>query len=651
MTTIEAMKMLQDTLSIATKAYDEGHPIMSDKEWDDKYFELKKMELEHGFTLPFSPTQVIEYKVVNQLEKVEHNHPMLSLAKTKDVNEVKKFIGDNDYLAMCKMDGLTLSLRYDNGKLVSAETRGNGKVGEDVLHNALVIPSIPKFISYIGELVIDGEIICKYDDFEEFNNEYKNPRNFAAGSIRLLDPNECRKRKLTFVAWDVIKGLNNLSTLIDKLIMLRNEFGFTIVPFTDFEDIDQCIENLNKCARALAYPIDGIVFKFNNIEYGKSLGATAHHFNNAIAYKFYDETYPTLLKSIEWTMGRTGVLTPVAIFDPVDIEGSEISRASLHNISIMQEIFHGELPFIDQKIEIYRANMIIPQVYCAEEIETFSHYPDLSFIDLPEKCPICGMNTEIKDNNGVRTLYCSNAKCEGKFINKLNHFCGKKGLDIKGLSSATLEKLIEWEWVKDLEDIFLLENIKELWMKKSGFGEKSVNKIIDAIEKAKNCTLESFISSLGIPLIGNNVAKDLVKHIDNYEDFRNKVNDKWSFSTIENFGEAKENSILNFDYSEADKIYKYLNISKQENTSNNTKEIANTNLTGMTFVITGKLKLFTNRDTIKNFIEQHGGKVTGSVSRKTTYLINNDKESTSTKNKTAIEYQIPIITEEEFMKL
>ena len=651
MTTIEAMKMLQDTLSVATKAYDEGHPIMSDKEWDDKYFELQKMELEHGLTLPCSPTQAIEYKVVNQLEKVEHNHLMLSLAKTKDINEVSKFVGNNDYLAMCKMDGLTLSLRYDNGKLVSAETRGNGKVGEDVLHNALAIPSIPKFIPYIEELVIDGEIICKYDDFEEFSNEYKNPRNFAAGSIRLLDSNECKKRKLTFVAWDVIKGLNNLSTVIDKLVMLQNEFGFTIVPFTNFEDIDQCIENLNNCARALSYPIDGIVFKFNNIEYGKSLGATAHHFNNAIAYKFYDETYPTLLKSIEWTMGRTGVLTPVAIFNPVDIEGSEISRASLHNISIMQEIFHGELPFVDQKIEIYRANMIIPQVYSAEKINTFSHLPDLPFIGLPGKCPICGMDTEIKDNNGVRTLHCSNSKCEGKFINKLDHFCGKKGLDIKGLSSATLEKLIEWEWVKDLEDIFLLENIKELWMKKSGFGEKSVNKIIDAIEKAKNCTLESFISSLGIPLIGNNVAKELVKHIDNYEDFRNKVNDKWSFSTIESFGEAKENSILNFDYSKADKIYKYLNISKQENISNNAEKISNTNLTGMTFVITGKLKLFTNRDAIKNFIEQHGGKVTGSVSRKTSYLINNDKESTSTKNKTAIEYQIPIITEEEFMKL
>ena len=649
METMDTVKMLMDALIMATKAYEEGTPIMSDKEWDEKFFQLQEIEKKNGFTLPNSPTQHINYEVINELEKVTHNHPMLSLDKTKDLNKVTGFLKDKDYVAMCKMDGLTLSLRYNKGSLISAETRGNGVVGEDVTHNALVIPSIPNTISYIGELIVDGEIVCTYDDFQEFSNTYRNPRNFAAGSIRLLDSRECEKRKLTFFAWDVISGFSPLSTVSDKLYWLKDVCNFQLTPLivNHPHGASVAVNELKNWAQRHSLPIDGIVFKFNDIEYGKSLGATAHHFNNAIAYKFYDETYPTVLRNIEWTMGRTGVLTPVAIFDPIDADGSEVSRASLHNISIMEEIFHKESPFIGQKIEIYKANMIIPQVYSAESINTFSHSPDLFFIDIPNKCPICGCPTLINDNNGVKTLICGNDNCSGKLINRLDHFCGKKGLDIKGLSTATLEKLIEWEWVTCLEDIFTLNKFKDTWIRIVGFGEKSVTKILEAIENAKNCTLEAFISALGIPLIGNNVSKELVKYIDSYEDFREKVNNKWNFSKLENFGEAKMNSILTFDYSEADRVREYLNIQEKQNSQ---EENENT-LVNKTFVITGKLKTFSNRDALKVYIESLGGKVAGSVSKKTSYLINNDKNSTSSKNKTALDYNIPIITEEEFMKL
>lgn len=647
MDSIDTVKMLMDALIMATKAYEEGTPIMSDKEWDEKFFQLQKIEKKNGFALPNSPTQNINYEVVNELEKVTHNHLMLSLDKTKDLNEVISFLNNKSYVAMCKMDGLTLSLKYNRGSLISAETRGNGTIGENVIHNALVIPSIPKTIPYIGELVVDGEIVCTYDNFQEFSNTYRNPRNFAAGSIRLLDSRECKKRKLSFFAWDVISGFSHLSTVSDKLYWLKDVCNFQLAPLivNHPDGISPAVDELKNWAERCFLPIDGIVFKFNDIEYGKTLGATSHHFNNAIAYKFYDETYPTQLRNIEWTMGRTGVLTPVAVFDSVDVDGSEIRRASLHNISIMEEVFHKELPFVGQKLEIYKANMIIPQVYSTEEIDTFSHYPDLPFIDIPDKCPICGCPTLINDNNGVKTLICGNDNCSGKLINRLNHFCGKKGLDIKGLSTATLEKLIEWEWVTCLEDIFNLNKFKDTWIKIVGFGEKSVTKILEAIENAKDCTLEAFISALGIPLIGNNVSKELVKHIDSYADFRQKIKDNWDFSSINNFGEAKMVSILTFDYTEADKIEKYLRIQKKEKIENAQK------LSGMTFVITGKLKIFTNRDEIKNFIESNGGKVTGSVSRKTSYLINNDKNSTSSKNKTAMDYGVPIVTEEEFMKI
>lgn len=643
---IKLMENLITELNKATVAYDKGEPIMSDKEWDDLYFELQSLEKKYGQSLENSPTRKIHFEKVSELKKVKHSHPMLSLDKTKDIDVIKSFFGDKDRIAMCKMDGLTCSLTYENGKLISAETRGDGIVGEDITHNALVIPSIPNRINYSERLVIDGEIICTYNNFENFKDEYKNPRNFASGSIRLLDSKECANRKLTFVAWDVIEGMSG--KLLTENLQELNKLGFNIVPITVSDTVEVQIDTIKDFAKIFGYPIDGVVFKFNDIEYGKSLGATDHHFKNAIAYKFYDEEYETRLITIHWTMGRTGVLTPVAVFEPIEIDGTIVERASLHNYSIMREVL-GSCAYVGQKIKVYKANQIIPQISDAVKFDygTVVSHGGVSANDKPEHCPICGGGTEIiKSADGVMNMYCSNPNCEGKLINRIDHYCSKKGLDIKGLSKATLEKLIDWGWISNIQDIYNLKDIKEEWISKPGFGVKSVNNILSAIEESKKCKLENFISAIGIPLIGKTVSKELVKYINNYDDFKEKIKNNYDFSDIEGFGPAINKAIHDFDYTSADAIYyTYLTIEQPQK-----EEITEggSSLEGMTFVITGKLKSFKNRDELKAVIESKGGKVAGSVSKNTSYLINNDNLSTTAKNKKAQELGIPIITEETF---
>ena len=642
----EQLVSLIEYLNARTAEYDEGHPTISDKEWDDKYFELICLERELGYTLTNSPTIQIPYEVVNQLEKVEHNHKMLSLDKTKEIEDVVNFVGDEDFVAMAKMDGLTCSLRYIIGRLVSAETRGNGFIGEDILHNAKVIPTIPNTIPYKEELVVDGEIICTYADFDDFSADYKNPRNFAAGSIRLLDSNECAKRKLTFVVWDVLSGLEDLTLLTERFAKLK-QLGFVVVPnmVSNKESIADLPSAISSISQLFSFPIDGAVFKFNNVAYGQSLGETAHHFKNAIAFKFYDEVYGTYLKSIEWTMGRTGALTPVAVFDTIDIDGSEVSRASLHNVSVMEETLGTA--YVGQKVEVFKANMIIPQIASAEQVdENLLHDSELDFINIPTICPVCGGETKVIDNDGVKVLMCLNQSCEGKLINRLDHFCGKKGLDIKGLSKATLEKLIAWGWVNNISDLMVLINHRSEWIKMPGFGQKSVDKILDAIEDAKFTTLEAFISSLGIPLVGRTVSKELVKHIDSYEEFRQMAENKFDFSVYDGFAESKTSAIWNFDFTEADKVYPYLYFKKEE-----TPVESNQSCENLRVVITGKLKQFKNRDAFKACIEEHGGKVVDSVSKNTSNLINYDTESSSTKNQSAKKLGIPIISEQEFIDM
>lgn len=645
MSKIDTMKQYINFLNYNTKLYDEGNPIISDREWDEVYFKLVKLEEETNIVLPDSPTSKISYEVVNELKKVIHNHPMLSLEKTKSLDAIGSFIGDKPYIAMCKMDGLTCTLKYVEGKLVSAETRGNGEEGEDILHNAQVINSIPKVINYKEDLVVDGEIICTYQDFKNFADEYKNPRNFASGSIRLLDNKECLKRRLTFVAWEVIEGLNEFETLSRKLEVLE-KYGFTIVPFIANQVIfpkinEDLIEWLQTAAKLRSYPIDGAVFKFDNVAYGKSLGQTAHHFKNAMAYKFYDETYSSNLIKIEWTMGRTGVLTPVAVFEPIDIDGTEVSRANLHNISIMEELLG--IPYVGQEVNIYKANQIIPQVYSAVKLTGRREEGLKALIDIPSVCPICGEPTQRICEQDSWTLVCSNSACEGKLVNQLDHFCGKKGLDIKGLSVATLEKLVEWEWVNEPADIFNLYTKAAEWIAKPGFGEKSVEKILRAIEESKSQTLDSFISAIGIPLIGQNVSKELIKHIDSYEDLREKVKARYDFTQWDGFAIIKCINLWSFDYSKADKVYPYLTCVIPE------EEKLDNNLANKVIVITGRLSLFKNRTELQQAIVAHGGKVVSSVSGNTTYLINNDNESRSAKNLAAQKLGIPILTEKQFV--
>ena len=640
--TFEEYNYAIENLNNATVAYDKGQPIMTDKEWDDLYFAISEYEYWNGYSNPDSPTRKVHFETVSELKKVKHNHPMLSLAKTKDISEVEAFIGDHDYVVMAKMDGLTCSLHYEDGKLVSAETRGNGIEGEDITHNAMVIRSIPKKIKYKDPLTVDGEIICTYSNFIPWSDTYKNPRNFAAGSIRLLDSAECAKRNLTFVAWDAVEGLTR-RCLTTKILVLEEEFGFTPVPMVavpKIENIEKQIETIKKIASD--YPIDGVVFKYDVVKEYEAAGRTDHHFKGGLAYKFYDEEYDTKLRDIDWTMGRTGVLTPVAVFDPVDADGSIIERASLHNYSVMKE-FLGE-PFVGERLKVCKMNMIIPQVVSAKKDEVSASKNVFNDIKV---CPVCGEPVEIiTSDSGVKNVMCMNPACQGKLVNRLDHFCGKKGMDIKGLSKKTLEKLIDLGWFTCLSDIIDLQDHAAEWKQLPGFGEKSVDNIIDAIDdRFANASLVGFISGLGIPLIGHRVSQQICERIDSWEEFRHLIDTNFDFSIWDGFGYEMNKSLHEFDYSEADEIIGSLTIKVE------TPQDKSVKLDGKIFVITGKLIYHNNRQQLVNEIEAAGGKVASAVSSKTNYLVNNDVQSTSAKNKKALELNIPIITEEELMEM
>ena len=646
----DTMRDLIEKLNYYTKLYDEGHPAISDKEWDDMYFQLQELEKEFGVVLSNSPTVKVDYQVVNSLQKVEHNHPMLSLDKTKSEEEIVRFLEGHDAIAMAKMDGLTCSLRYLNGVLVSAETRGNGAVGEDITHNIAFCKGVPLEIPITDEVVIDGEVICTYKDFEEFSSEYANPRNFASGSIRLLDSRVCEKRKLTFIAWDCIKGLDDYTYLSEKFLRL-DSWGFDFVPFiplpkdvVDESHIHHAIYLLQNQAKDDGYPIDGIVFKFDNCKYYQSLGATGHHFRGGLAFKFYDEEYETYLRNIEWSIGKTAQLTPVAIFDPVDDGESITTRAALHNLNIMNQIL-GERPYYGQQIWMVKQNMIIPQISRANKEDR----PSMAIIFNPPKtCPICGGETIVRDD----FLYCNNPNCEGKLINHLDHFVGKKGLDIKGLSKATLQKLINWEWVDCISDIFILYQHKNEWYKKDGFGVKSVDNILNAIEDSKNCELWQFISALSIPLIGSTYAKDICRHEYDWHNIREDIEGNYDFTNWDGFGYEMNDSLHRFNYEEADRLVnEILNLHNSLWADNQTIKTNNNSLADKVFVITGSLHNYKNRDELVADIEAHGGKVSSSISKKTNYLVNNDINSTSSKNVKAKQLNIPIITEDQLLQM
>jgi DNA ligase (NAD+) len=621
-----------------TELYDKGMPEISDKEWDDMYFELAALERERGYILPNSPTQKVNYTVVNELQKVKHNHPMLSLDKTKDIEEIKSFIGNKDWIAMLKMDGLTCSLLYENGRLVRAETRGDGEIGEDITHNAMVIPSIPKKIQYTDKLVVDGELICKLNDFEELSSEYKNVRNLASGSIRLLDSSECAKRKLTFVAWDIIGEHEECDSLNTKLRKLM-DLNFEVVPFTIIGTIEESVEWLKECADVCNYPIDGLVFKLRKCEEYEAMGRTGHHFRGGIAYKFYDELYETKLTDVEWTLGKTGVLTPTAIFETVQIDGCDISRASLHNISIIKKLGLTN----NCTVKISKRNEIIPQVEeCLQDGD--------SAIKIPKYCPICGGETEVVTENASEVLMCTNPNCSGKLLGRLKFFVSKPAMNIDGLSEATLEFLIDKGWVKSFKDLYDLNYSPWVyeWKHTSGYGEKSVEKILDAIESSRDVKLENFICSLSIDGVGKSASKTISDAFEgNFDRLLNAFKNGFNWVELEDIGDKTAQNITKYF---ADNLNEIATLaSEMRFVKRESKVVAENPFIGKTLCVTGKLNHFT-RDSINTKISELGAKSAGSVSKNTDYLITNEA-SGSSKYKKAVELNVPIITEQEFLNM
>ena len=625
----EQMANLIAKLNEATAHYEAGKPIMSDEKWDNMYFELKQFEEESGIQLPSSPTFQI-LPAVSNLTKVKHTHPMLSCDKTKNLSDILDFCKKSAVIATHKLDGLSCSLTYQYGKLVRAETRGDGEVGEDVTHNVQFISNLPLTIGNTSEeFVVDGEIIVRVNDFEKFEDNYSNPRALAVGGLRLLSSNESKKIPLRFIAWKLISE-DYFTSFIDELKYLDN-LGFETVErynlflsnFTGFEKLseeilNEIIKQLVDLATAFQYPIDGIIFRYDDVVYGESLGATAHHRRDMLAYKFYDEEYETKLLDIDWTMGKTGVLTPVAIFEPVEIDGTIVERANLHNLNIINNFTSSGYFVKGHPIWVAKMNHIIPQITRADE--------------------------EFTVVNSSGQLYCPNPECSGKAINKFDYYCSKKGLDIKGLSKATIEKLIDWGWLNEFADIYCLKDHRDEWIKKDGWGIASVDKILNAIEESKETELCKFIAALGIPFIGPSTAKLLCKYIKTYEDFRNLT--AQDLIKIEGISMSRVDAIESYDYSWADAAVKYLHL-----TSALGNEIIGSPIKDKTFVITGRLNHFRNRDELVNKIVSFGGKVVNSVSARTDYLINNDIESKSAKNQSAKALNIPIISEEDFLLL
>ena len=642
-------QLKQKIIEAKNAYYNTDSPIMSD-------FEYNKLVKEYGGEISVGAPVLDSIKKIHIIDR-----PMLSLDKVHSIEEIKSFKKDKVLIASVKCDGLSVRLVYENGELVSANTRGDGYIGGDITEHAHYIQDIPLIIPKSGHVVIDGEVIIFKKDFD--SNRFKNQRNAAAGALALLDMNEVKSRKLSFIMWDIISIDNEYKTYYDKLGMAWR-LGFRVVPteiinndedmngvyHTEEENIQEAINSCIETAEMIGCPYDGVVFKYDDLEYGESLGATAHHFRDAIAWKPAIKTYSTRLRYIDWTMGRTGILTPVAVFDPIEIDGAEVSRASLHNVSIMKETL-GDCAYVGEPLEVYKSNMIIPQIYSAGPKCDYGEViakGGISANDAPEYCPICHGEIAFKEENGITRAYCENPNCNGKLINRLDHFCGKKGLDIKGLSKVTLEKLINYGWLDSIEDIFKLEEHKTEWANKPGFGTISVNKILNAIEGSKKSPTAKFICAIGIPLIGKVASEALSKKFGNYKTFREAVNNNsQELYEIAGVGEIMIQTLLDYDFTEADSIFEkyiievrpivFISVSKK--------------LEGKTFVITGKLKTFKNRNEIKATIEKEGGKVTDSVSSKTDYLINNDVDSTSSKNLKAKKLNIPIITEDDFLNL
>lgn len=633
--------------------YNEARPVVSDAAYDKLFDELSELEKETGVVYANSPTQTVGYVVKSELEKVKHSHPMLSLDKTKSVDDLVKFAREKDCILSLKMDGLTCLLTYENGELVQAETRGDGEVGELITHNAKVFDNIPLTIDYKGHFEIEGEAIITYDDFNKINEplsedkKYKNPRNLASGSVRQLDSKTAAKRHIKFIAWkvptEVPEGICSNSFL--HRLMCARDFGFEIISFltyssSDKEHLPEMIESLKTKVHNYGYPIDGLVMTYNDIQYGESLGMTGHHPKHSIAFKFYDEEVETVLKNIEWSMGKIGSLTPVAIFDPVEIDGTMVERASLHNVSILTKL---DLQ-IGDTIIVYKANQIIPQV--KENLSAKDR--ESAYILIPSQCPVCESSTQIVKENDSEVLMCTNPHCKGKLLGRVSHFVSKNGMDISGLSEETIKKFIELGWITEITDVYNLEQHYDRLSTMSGFGKKSVDKLRKSIENSKTVRLDKFITSLSIPGIGTSQSKELAAAFSTWNEFRDASVGFYNFTQLDGFGDVLNNNIHSWftDMCDiADKLASFMTFKTEE------KRNTDNSLDGKSFVVTGKVFRFRNRDEIKSEIEKQGGKVTSSVTKSTYALINNDIESNSSKNKKAKELDVQIINEDQLIEM
>ena len=644
---LERMKQLIKELNNASYAYYNQVPIMSDYEWDKMYDELETLEYVTGIVLANSPTHNVGYSVADELKEVKHNHPMLSLDKRKSVDELVEFIGDKDCFLSVKADGLTTSLHYIDGKLIGAETRGDGVRGIECLQNVLTMKNVPKEIPYKDELIIDGETIIRWDTFREINDKlpedkkYKHPRNLVSGSLQLLNSKEAAIRNMRFVAWRVIKGFEH--KIPSKDLFKAKDIGFEIIPILKSPRINQkkelviLLNQIRESANSHNIPYDGAVMAVDDYKIADSMGRTDKFFRHSMAYKYEDELFETVLTDIEWNTSKTGLINPVAIFEPVDLNGAITTRATLHNITYIKDMMLG----VGDRIRVYRSNMVIPKVH--DSIDKSGNFK------IPNKCPICGQPTKIVKENDSEVLMCENPDCKGKLLGKLVHATSRNALDIENLSKSTIEKFINLGWLTSIKDIYYLKCHENEMKTLEGFGKKSVEKLLSSIEKSRNTTLDRFIYSLSIPMIGKTVSKLIAEKV-NYSirEFITTMETKRAvyFSSLDGISDKKISSIDSYWYKYSNIVYE---LSKEFNFESPyviLDEIPNT-LQGKTFVVTGSVHHYKNRDELKANIVAHGGTVVGSVSSKTSYLINNDINSTSSKNQKAKSLNIPIISEEE----
>ena len=644
---IKKMKELGEKLREASRAYyQEDREIMSNVEYDALYDTLSALEKETGIVLADSPTVNVGYEAVEQLPKEEHERPMLSLDKTKEREALREFIGEHPTLLSWKLDGLTIVLTYENGELIKAVTRGNGIVGEVITNNARVFKNMPLKISFKGRLVLRGEAIITYSDFEKINEtigdadaKYKNPRNLCSGSVRQLNNEITAKRNVRFYAFSLVSA-EGVDFRNSREVQFRwlNEQGFEVVEYRKVtaETLDEAMDYFAEAVTTNDFPSDGLVALYDDIAYGESLGTTAKFPRNAMAFKWADEMRDTRLLEIEWSPSRTGLINPVAIFEPVELEGTTVSRASVHNISIMKELKLG----IGDTIRVYKANMIIPQI--AENLTGSGNAP------IPHTCPACGQETVVKKENDVECLFCVNPGCPAKKIKSFGLFTSRDAMNIDGLSEATLEKFIARGFIHDFGDIFEISRYKDEIVEMEGFGQKSYDNLMESLERAKETTLPRVIYSLGIANIGLANAKVICRHFDNDLD-RIRHASLEEVSDIDTIGPVIAGNLVAYFRDEdndrrLDHLMSFLHIQEDSPKQEQIFE-------GMNFVITGSLVHFGNRSEAKELIESLGGKVTGSVTKKTNYLINNDIQSNSSKNKKARELGIPILSEEDFRKL